>query len=146
MMFNSKHFAAVDKEVDIRKQIVKIFNKQESDFGSLREYNDYLEEIELIIENLLTGTNVDATKAKIARYKSDNESLIKKNQTRLNRERAYFMDQLEKEKKQNELKRKIRGRSMVFAAFFENFHLETPQLCFFLDASNLDFTDSPPLG
>lgn len=94
---------AVDKEVDIRKQIVKIFNKQESDFNSLREYNDYLEEVELIIENLLTGTNVDSTKAKIARYKADNESLIKKNQTRLNRERAFFMDQLEKEKKQNEL-------------------------------------------
>ena len=35
--------AIIDKEVDIRRRILKDFNKHEEDFESLREYNDYLE-------------------------------------------------------------------------------------------------------
>ena len=44
--------ANVDKEVDIRRRILKDFNKQEEDFETLREYNDYLEMVEDIIFNL----------------------------------------------------------------------------------------------
>ncbi|KAK2538945.1 Mnat1 [Columba guinea] len=39
---------AVDKEVEIRKKVLKIYNKREDDFPSLTEYNDFLEEIEEI--------------------------------------------------------------------------------------------------
>jgi len=72
---NSEHeillinFLGVDKEVDIRKTILKIYNKQERDFSTLREYNDYLEEIEDIIWNLQTGRREKETKEKIAIYK-----------------------------------------------------------------------------
>nr|XP_019824575.1 PREDICTED: CDK-activating kinase assembly factor MAT1-like [Bos indicus] len=38
----------VDKEVEIRKKVLKIYNKREEDFPSLREYNDFLEEVEEI--------------------------------------------------------------------------------------------------
>lgn len=34
--------SAVDKEVDIRKRILKEYNKRQEDFATLREYNDYL--------------------------------------------------------------------------------------------------------
>ncbi|KAK9141486.1 hypothetical protein Syun_010886 [Stephania yunnanensis] len=34
------------KEIAIRRRIGNIFNKREEDFPSLREYNDYLEEVE----------------------------------------------------------------------------------------------------
>ncbi|TNN84223.1 CDK-activating kinase assembly factor MAT1 [Liparis tanakae] len=37
---------AVDKEVEIRKKVLKIYNKRDFDFPSLREYNDYLEQLE----------------------------------------------------------------------------------------------------
>ena len=43
----------VEKEVDIRKRVLKDFNKKEEDFDSLEEYNDYLEQIETIIFNLV---------------------------------------------------------------------------------------------
>ncbi|KAA8582185.1 hypothetical protein FQN60_008925 [Etheostoma spectabile] len=36
----------VDKEVEIRKKVLKIYNKRDFDFPSLREYNDYLEQLE----------------------------------------------------------------------------------------------------
>jgi len=39
---------AVDKEVRIRKTLMKHYNKREEDFATLREYNDYLEEIEVM--------------------------------------------------------------------------------------------------
>ncbi|GCC24811.1 hypothetical protein chiPu_0003213 [Chiloscyllium punctatum] len=36
----------VDKEVEIRKKVLKIYNKREDDFCTLKEYNDFLEEVE----------------------------------------------------------------------------------------------------
>ena len=59
----------MDKEVDIRRNILKIYNKQERDFPTLREYNDYLEEIEDIIWSLESGRNEKEIKEKIALYK-----------------------------------------------------------------------------
>ncbi|XP_039267131.2 CDK-activating kinase assembly factor MAT1-like [Styela clava] len=97
----------VDKEVDVRKQIMKIYNKQETDFGSLREYNDYLEEVEVIIDSLISGINIEATRAKVAAYKFENEALIRRNQARISQEKAYWQDQIENEKRQNDLKRHI---------------------------------------
>ncbi|KAJ1678237.1 TFIIH/NER complex subunit, partial [Spiromyces aspiralis] len=38
----------VEKEVRVRKRVARIFNKRESDFKSLRAYNDYLEFVENI--------------------------------------------------------------------------------------------------
>lgn len=59
----------MDKEVDIRKSVLKIYNKQESDFPTLKEYNDYLEEIEDIVWSLESGRNEKETREKIALYK-----------------------------------------------------------------------------
>lgn len=39
----------VEKEVDIRRRILRDYCKRESDFTSLREYNDYLEEVGVIL-------------------------------------------------------------------------------------------------
>ena len=36
----------VEKEVTVRRRIAKEFNKRREDFSDLREYNDYLEEVE----------------------------------------------------------------------------------------------------
>lgn len=59
----------VDKEVDIRKNIMKIYNKLESDFQSLKDYNDYLEEVENIIWSLETGINEKETREAIVQYR-----------------------------------------------------------------------------
>jgi len=99
----------VEKEVDIRKKILKIYNKLEEDFQSeqdpLRAYNDYLEEVETIIWNLANGQEVEETKKQIDKYKKDNETLIRKNNFKLGREEALVTSKIEEEQKQAELRR-----------------------------------------
>ncbi|KAK6942326.1 Cdk-activating kinase assembly factor MAT1, centre [Dillenia turbinata] len=64
------------KEIAIRKRIQNIFNKREEDFPSLREYNDYLEEVEDMTFNLIEGIDVSAIEAKIAKYQEENAEQI----------------------------------------------------------------------
>ncbi|GBP41349.1 hypothetical protein EVAR_84692_1 [Eumeta japonica] len=75
--------AMVEKEIDIRKRVLKDFNKKEEDFNSLRDYNDYLEEIETIIYNLTNNIDVIATNKKIEHYKKENKELISKNKVKI---------------------------------------------------------------
>lgn len=64
------------KEMAIRKRISNIFNKREEDFPSLKEYNDYLEEVEDMTFNLIEGIDVPAIEAKIAKYQEENAEQI----------------------------------------------------------------------
>ncbi|CAL8172799.1 hypothetical protein PRUPE_7G266400 [Prunus persica] len=63
-----------NKEIVVRKRIASIFNKREEDFPSLKEYNDYLEEVE--------DMNVPAIEAKIAKYQEENAEQIMINRAR----------------------------------------------------------------
>nr|XP_048324726.1 uncharacterized protein LOC125418142 isoform X1 [Ziziphus jujuba var. spinosa] len=58
------------------------FNKREDDFPSLREYNDYLEEVEDMTFNLIEGIDVPAIEAKIAKYQEENAEQIMINRAR----------------------------------------------------------------
>ncbi|GAB4838142.1 hypothetical protein Ancab_027671 [Ancistrocladus abbreviatus] len=49
-----------------------LYNKREEDFPSLREYNDYLEEVEDMKCKLIEGIDVPAIEAKITKYKQEN--------------------------------------------------------------------------
>ncbi|XP_042504033.1 uncharacterized protein LOC122081121 isoform X2 [Macadamia integrifolia] len=64
------------KEMAIRKRIANIFNKREDDFPSLREYNDYLEEVEDMTFNLIEGIDVPVIEVKIAKYQEENAEQI----------------------------------------------------------------------
>nr|XP_010906735.1 uncharacterized protein LOC105033574 [Elaeis guineensis] len=64
------------KEMAIRRRIANVFNKREEDFPSLREYNDYLEEVEDMTSNLVEGIDVAAIEAKIAKYQEENAEQI----------------------------------------------------------------------
>jgi len=98
--------SSVEREVDIRKKIIKIYNQREGDFNSLADYNDYLEEIEVMIFNLANKTDVEETKKKVEQYKKDHEKQIKKNNSKLHEEEAYFKANLELEKQTAEERRK----------------------------------------
>ncbi|CAL9767960.1 unnamed protein product [Musa acuminata subsp. burmannicoides] len=52
------------------------YNKREEDFPSLKECNDYLEEIEDMTYNLIEGIDVAAIEAKIAKYQEENAEQI----------------------------------------------------------------------
>ncbi|XP_058207020.1 uncharacterized protein LOC131320350 isoform X3 [Rhododendron vialii] len=70
------------KEMAIRKRIATMFNKRVEDFPSLREYNDYLEEVEDMTVNLVEGIDVPIIEAYIARYQKENAEQIMNAQAR----------------------------------------------------------------
>lgn len=92
----------VEKEVDIRKRLLRDFNKKEEDFATLREYNDYLEEIESLIYNLANNIDIIETNKRIEQYKKANKEQILKNKSKLGREEYELEELLELEKQQEE--------------------------------------------
>ncbi|XP_054759629.1 CDK-activating kinase assembly factor MAT1-like [Lytechinus pictus] len=87
----------IEKEVDIRRRVMKDFNKQEGDFQTLREYNDYLEDIEHIVYNLTNGVDMEATRKKIENYRRENKELITKNRQMKSHDMMYLDALLEEE-------------------------------------------------
>lgn len=90
--------AAVEKELDIRRKILRDFNKKEDDFKTLLEYNNYLEEIETIIYNLANNIDVDAMKRLVEQYKKENRTQILKNKGKLSKDEEVLEEMLEYEK------------------------------------------------
>lgn len=96
----------VEKEVDIRKRVLRDFNKKEEDFATLREYNDYLEEVESIIFNLCNNIDIVNTNKKIEQYKKENKEIIMKNKGKITKDDYELEELLEFEKQQEELRKK----------------------------------------
>ncbi|XP_028645157.1 CDK-activating kinase assembly factor MAT1 [Grammomys surdaster] len=95
----------VDKEVEIRKKVLKIYNKREEDFPSLREYNDFLEEVEEIVFNLTNNVDLENTKKKMEIYQKENKDVIQKNKLKLTREQEELEEALEVERQESEQRR-----------------------------------------
>lgn len=72
----------VEKEVDIRRRVLKDFNKREEDFETLNDFNEYLEEVENIIFNLTNNIEIIATNQRIDQFKKENKDIIAKNKAR----------------------------------------------------------------
>ncbi|NXQ35401.1 MAT1 factor, partial [Alaudala cheleensis] len=96
---------AVDKEVEIRKKVLKIYNKREEDFPTLDEYNDFLEEIEEIVFNLTNNVDLENTKKKMELYQKENKEVIQKNKLKLTREQEELEEALEVERQESEQRR-----------------------------------------
>ncbi|XP_056152016.1 CDK-activating kinase assembly factor MAT1 isoform X2 [Lampris incognitus] len=96
---------AVDKEVEIRKKVLKIYNKRSFDFPSLREYNDYLEQVEDIVYNLTNNIDVENTKLMMEQYQRENRDIIQKNKVKLTREQEELEELLLLEQQGNEQRR-----------------------------------------
>ncbi|KAI0807166.1 CDK-activating kinase assembly factor MAT1-domain-containing protein [Fomes fomentarius] len=94
----------VEKEVAIRRRIVKEFNKRREDFPDLRSYNDYLEWVEEIAFNLINDIDVAETEARIARYRIENAALIELNIKREEEYQRYLQEQEEQERQERELR------------------------------------------
>uniref|UniRef100_A0A182NBL2 CDK-activating kinase assembly factor MAT1 n=1 Tax=Anopheles dirus TaxID=7168 RepID=A0A182NBL2_9DIPT len=96
----------VDKEVQIRKRILKDFNKKEDDFASLDEYNDYLETIEELVFNLCNNIDIINTNKRIEQYKRDNRDVIMKNKSKLSKDELELEQIVEYEREQFDQRRK----------------------------------------
>ncbi|XP_053962505.1 CDK-activating kinase assembly factor MAT1 [Anastrepha ludens] len=95
----------VEKEVDIRKRVLRDYNKKEDDFATLQEYNDYLEEIETIIYNLCNNIDIIGTNKRIEAFRRENRDIIQRNKTRMGREEYELEEMLELERAQEEARR-----------------------------------------
>ena len=76
------------------------FNRRAEDFTSLRAYNDYLEEVENITFNLLSGIEVATTEAKLAAHAAQNAASITRNTQLQRHESANQAARAEAEKEQ----------------------------------------------
>lgn len=90
----------VDREVRVRKSLLKIYNKREEDFATLREYNDYLETIEDMVFRLVNNDDKDEVDRMIERYRQDNADLIKHNHQRELVETRHLSELQELEKRE----------------------------------------------
>jgi len=91
--------ASIDKEVTIRRQVLRDFCQTQDDFETLREWNDYLEQVEDIIFNLVNNIDKEETERTIAKYKESNKQFIKKNQHKMSAEYLELEDILTEEKR-----------------------------------------------
>lgn len=78
--------------------MILLYFRQEEDFATEDEYNDYLEEMECIVFNLCNNIDIINTNKKIEQYKKDNRETIMKNKSRLGREEFELELELEREK------------------------------------------------
>jgi CDK-activating kinase assembly factor MAT1 len=58
----------VEREVDIRRRVASIMNKEADDFDTLKDYNDYLETVEEVTWNLILKVDVDETNTRLQRW------------------------------------------------------------------------------
>ncbi|EEB08463.2 transcription factor TFIIH complex subunit Pmh1 [Schizosaccharomyces japonicus yFS275] len=74
--------AQIEREIDIRRRMAKIFNKTQQDFASLQAYNDYLEQVENLTFNLIYDIDVEQTEAQVQAYEKQNQESIATNSAR----------------------------------------------------------------
>ncbi|KAH7713000.1 CBN-MNAT-1 protein [Aphelenchoides avenae] len=87
----------IEKENHIRRRLDKVFNLKEEDFTTLREFNDYLENVENIVFDLVQEQNVDEREAEIKEFKEKNAELIERNRKKLSKDDIWVNQQLEEE-------------------------------------------------
>ncbi|WVQ81334.1 CDK-activating kinase assembly factor MAT1 [Cryptococcus sp. DSM 104549] len=97
----------VEKEVSVRKRMAEHFNKRRADFGSDKEYDDYLEMVEDWTFNLLNDVDVPATEARISAFVKQNASLIAANQEKLRLESMSQKDRDDLERRAREEKMRM---------------------------------------
>ncbi|ORX89479.1 CDK-activating kinase assembly factor [Basidiobolus meristosporus CBS 931.73] len=103
----------VEKEVRVRKRVAKFFNKRQEDFPTLRAYNDYLEELEEIIFNLINEVDVQETEEKIQRFADENKESISLNAARQLNEERLAQYKMTQEKKEKQLQREAYLQEMT---------------------------------
>ena len=71
----------VEREVDIRKRVGAVFNRRQDEFETLLDWNNYLEEVEGLIFELVEGSAKEkaAAEEKLRQYREGNKGEIEEN-------------------------------------------------------------------
>ncbi|KAL2870218.1 TFIIH/NER complex subunit TFB3 [Aspergillus lucknowensis] len=116
----------VEREVDIRRRVMTVLNRREEEFDSKLDWDNFLEQREEMIFNLVNKVDVAKTEANLQKYAADNMSSIRANQAleakevtsfqeRQNQEQelARMRRQAAREEYENERKEILAGREDV---------------------------------
>ncbi|ETV86178.1 hypothetical protein, variant 1 [Aphanomyces astaci] len=98
-----------NKDVTIRKKVLKTYNKTGEDFNSLDEYNAYLEAVEDLIFDLLSEDDAvkDAANAKWKQYKQENTLLINANEAKKAEEERRILHVIEEQRRVTDDRRRV---------------------------------------
>ncbi|OTA94081.1 hypothetical protein M434DRAFT_394983 [Hypoxylon sp. CO27-5] len=84
--FHSAFFRdlTVEREVDVRRRVQAVFNMTQDDFETLRDYNDYLQQVEDLTFDLVQGGEAERKEAeqKLLAYEQKHRDEIEKNKKR----------------------------------------------------------------
>ncbi|KAE8149274.1 CDK-activating kinase assembly factor MAT1-domain-containing protein [Aspergillus avenaceus] len=97
----------VEREVDIRRRVMQILNRREEEFDSKRAWDDFLEQREEIIANLVHGTDVAKTEANLHSYAQANMHSIRANQALEAQEASSFQERQTQEQELARLRREV---------------------------------------
>ena len=90
-----------EKDTSWRRRVLKVYNKAESDFPSLIEYNNYLEMVEDIIFSIVNEEpNAEAMKAKVKAEEEANKSQIVIRQSQRADEERSIADRIAAEQRE----------------------------------------------
>lgn len=81
----------VEKECDIRRRVLSVYNKKLSDFQTVEMYDKYLEEIEDIVYKLLNRLDIEETEERLKQYSIENKQSIELNNARKEQEYEKFI-------------------------------------------------------
>lgn len=95
----------VEREVDIRKRVMAILNRREDEFDSKMDWDNFLEQRETMIMNLVSGIDVAKTEADLRKYEQSNLDSIRANKARASLETSSFLEQQSFEQEQARLRR-----------------------------------------
>jgi CDK-activating kinase assembly factor MAT1 len=108
--FHKAFFAdlKVEREVDIRKRVGAVFNQRQDDFETLLDWNNYLEEVESLIFDLVEGNREDKMRAeeRLRAYKESHMQDIEENR-RAGLEEADLERRREKAEKEAAKQRRL---------------------------------------
>jgi hypothetical protein len=92
-----------EKDTSWRRRIMKVFNKQEQDFPTLIEYNNYLEEVEDMIYSIVNEEpNAEACKARIKEYEQAHKAEIVIRQSQRADQERSIQDRIAAEHRETE--------------------------------------------
>ena len=84
-----------EKDTSWRRRLLAVYNKTPQDFGSLKEYNDYLEEVEDMIYSIVNEEpNAEECKARIKEYELAHRAEIVIRQSQRADEERSIQDQI----------------------------------------------------
>ncbi|KAL4928823.1 TFIIH/NER complex subunit TFB3 [Aspergillus undulatus] len=95
----------VEREVDIRRRVMTVLNRREEEFDSKLDWDNFLEQREEMIFNLVNRIDVAKTEADLQSYASENMGSIRVNQALEAKEVTSFQERQNQEQELARMRR-----------------------------------------